>query len=82
VSTVDHKETSRVREVTPLEDESKKRWRELCEQAVAEKDPDKFLATIHELLQVLEENEKRRRNAPGLTAPPGHNDPNLGCPVT
>lgn len=37
--------------------ETKERWKELCERAVVEQDPDRFIATIQELLQVLEDNE-------------------------
>jgi hypothetical protein len=54
-------------EVAPLRGETrgetKERWRELCEQAVVEQDPDEFRATIQELLQVLDDREERRRNA-------------------
>lgn len=41
-----------------LRGETKERWRELCEQAVAEQDPDRFITTIEELLEVLEEREE------------------------
>ena len=37
--------------------ESKLHWKELCERAVAEQDPDKFLCDIHELIEFLEKNE-------------------------
>jgi hypothetical protein len=43
--------------------ETKKRWRELCERAMAEQDPDRFESTIQELLQALEEKDKTQRNA-------------------
>ena len=46
-------------EVTALRGEIKERWRELCERAVVEQDPDRFLATIQELLEVLEDCEER-----------------------
>lgn len=41
--------------------ETKERWRELCERAIAEQDPDRFLATIQKLLEALEDHEDRRR---------------------
>lgn len=50
-------------EVTLLRDETKERWRELCEQVIVEQDPDKFLATIQELLDILEDREERQRDA-------------------
>jgi hypothetical protein len=40
-----------------LRGETKERWRELCERVVSEQDPDRFEATIQELLQVLEGRE-------------------------
>jgi hypothetical protein len=56
--------------VKPLPGETKERWRELCERVLLEEDPDRFLATIQELIQVLENNEERRRKATGLRALP------------
>ena len=46
-----------------LRGETKERWKELCERAVVEQDPDRFVATIQELLQVLEDREERRHDA-------------------
>jgi hypothetical protein len=46
----------------PLETETKERWRELCEQIAIEQDVEKFMSAIQELNQVLEANERRRRN--------------------
>jgi hypothetical protein len=46
-----------------LRGETKERWRELCERAVIEQDPNRFVATIQELIQELEEKEERRRAA-------------------
>jgi hypothetical protein len=66
-------------EVTTLRDETKERWRELCERAIVEQDPDRFLTTIEELLQVLEEREEitaQRR----VRVPPSEN-PYITCPV-
>ena len=37
---------------------TKERWRELCEQASVEQDPDKLLELVREINQLLE--EKRR----------------------
>ena len=54
---------------------TKERWREICERAVVEQDPDRFVATIQELLQVLEDDEERRRNSTGLQEPPVKNLP-------
>ncbi len=39
---------------------TKERWKEICERAVVEQDPDRFVATIQELLQVLEDEEEQR----------------------
>lgn len=64
-----------------LRGETKERWRGLCERAVLEQDPDKFLATIKELLQVLEDREERRRGPVGLRMPPGEKSPRLSCPL-
>jgi hypothetical protein len=32
-------------------------WKELCERAVAEQDPDRFLRAIQELIETLEKAE-------------------------
>jgi hypothetical protein len=53
-----------------LRGETKERWRELCERAVIEQDPNRFVATIEELLQELEEKEEQRRNTPRLPLSP------------
>jgi hypothetical protein len=70
-------------EVTPLRGETKERWRELCERAVFEQDPDRFVATIQELIRVLEDNdnEERRRGATELRVPPNEKPAQLSCPV-
>ena len=52
---------------------TKERWRELCERAVVEPDPQRFLATIEELLQVLEDRKKQRHNGTDLRAPASEN---------
>ena len=46
-----------------MQRETKERWRELCERIVREQDPERFEATILELLKELEQDDRRRRNA-------------------
>ena len=46
-----------------MQRETKERWRELCERIVREQDPERFDATILELLKELEQDDQRRRNA-------------------
>ena len=41
----------------------KQHWRELCEQAAFEQDPDKLLELVREINNQLEEKEKRLRNS-------------------
>jgi hypothetical protein len=67
-------------EVTPLLGETKN-WRELCAQAVVEQDPDRFIATVQELIRVLEDDEERRRRAMGLRARGGENPAKLSWQV-
>jgi hypothetical protein len=50
-------------EVTPLRAATKERWRELCERVLVEQDPQRFEATVQELLRVLEDHEEHRRDA-------------------
>jgi len=38
---------------------TKERWRELCEQASVEQDPDKLLELVREINQLLEEKRTR-----------------------
>ena len=64
-----------------LRRETKERWRELCERAVVEQDPDRFIATIQELLQVLEDNEERRQNLARLRVPRVEDPTRLSCPL-
>jgi hypothetical protein len=49
-------------EVNILGTPTKERWRELCEQIAVERDPDRFLAAIEELNQVLEQHGKKLCN--------------------
>jgi hypothetical protein len=37
-------------------------WRELCEQAAYEEDPDRLFELVREINRQLEEKEKRLRN--------------------
>ena len=60
--------------------EAKERWRELCERAVVEQDPDRFLTTIQQLLQVLEEREQTAVRHDRVRVPPSEK-PYLTCPV-
>ena len=68
-------------EAKPLRGETKECWRELCERAVDEQDPDRFVATIQELLQVLEDREERRRKATVLRGPLDERPVRLTGPV-
>ena len=67
--------------MTPLRGETKEHWRELCERAVVEHDPDKFVATVQELIQVLEDDEVQRRTIMGLRVPPGEKPGKSGHPL-
>lgn len=60
--------------------EPKERWRELCERAVVEQDPERFLTTIQELLQVLEEREEMAAQRARIRIPPSEK-PYIACPV-
>lgn len=61
--------------------ETKERWRELCERAVVEDDPDKFIETVQQLIQVLEDEEIRRRTIMGIRVPPGEKPAKLSYPL-
>jgi hypothetical protein len=43
---------------------TKERWRELCEQASVEQDPDKLLELVKEINQLLEEKRTRLADEP------------------
>jgi hypothetical protein len=64
-----------------LRGKTKERWREICERAVVEQDPDRFVTMIQELLRVLEDDEERRRNPTGLLEPPCEKPPKLSWQV-
>jgi hypothetical protein len=42
---------------------NKERWRELCEQASTEQDPNKLLSLIEEINKLLETKRHRLENA-------------------
>jgi uncharacterized coiled-coil protein SlyX len=46
-----------------LQNETKERWKELCERIAVEQDHAKFLALIQELNQVLAEKDLRLKAA-------------------
>ena len=70
-------------EVTHLRGKTttKEHWREICERAVVEQDPDRFIATIQELIQALEDDEERRSGATRLRVPLSEKPNQLSCPV-
>jgi hypothetical protein len=47
-----------------MQGEEKERWRELCEQAATEQDPDKLLTLVEEITRLLKEREDRLRKGP------------------
>jgi hypothetical protein len=46
-----------------LQNETKERWKELCERIAVEQDHERFVALIQELNKVLEEKELRLKAA-------------------
>jgi hypothetical protein len=42
-----------------MQGENKERWRDLCEQAAVEQDPERLMILIKEINHLLEEKEKR-----------------------
>jgi hypothetical protein len=64
-----------------LRGKTKERWKEICERAVDEQDPDRFVATIQELLQELEDDEKQRPNSTGWQEPPSEKPAKLSWQV-
>ena len=61
--------------------ETKERWRELCERVVSEQDPDRFEATIQELLQVLEGREETAAPRDRVHVPPSEKPINIRSPL-
>jgi hypothetical protein len=53
-----------------MQGEAGERWRELCQQAVVEQDPQKLLQLIREINQLLEAKDQRlqRQHAAGKSA--------------
>jgi hypothetical protein len=43
--------------------EHTERWKQLCEQAATEQDPKKLMELTKEIIQLLEEKDKRLRPA-------------------
>jgi hypothetical protein len=54
----------------PMQEEQKERWRELCELATKEPDPDKLLALTLEINRLLEKEEDRLKAARKPTVNP------------
>ena len=42
-----------------MQGETRERWQKLCEQAAVEKDPERLMALIQEINQLLDEKERR-----------------------
>ena len=42
----------------------KERWRELCEQAAVEQDPEKLMELVAEITRLLDEKQKRLKGSP------------------
>jgi hypothetical protein len=47
-----------------MSDQDKQRWRELCERAVTERNPDKLSKIIHEANKLIEEKKPGLKSAP------------------
>lgn len=52
--------------------ENEQRWRELCERAAKETDPDRLMELVAEINRLLEGKEQRLRSVvrPASTGPP------------
>lgn len=46
-----------------MQGQSGERWRELCEQAAVEQDPDRLLELTKEITRLLDEKEERLTKA-------------------
>jgi hypothetical protein len=51
-----------------MQSESKERWKELCEQAAVEQDPQRLLELTSEINRLLKEKEERLKKARGESA--------------
>lgn len=49
--------------------ENREKWRELCEQAAKEQDPEKLMELIAQINQLLEAKERRLKSNPSGTDP-------------
>jgi hypothetical protein len=58
-----------------VRDQAKERWRELCERAIVEQNPQRFVATIQELLEVLENDREKRRHGVAILRMPQRQKP-------
>ena len=47
-----------------MKGEKLEQWRQLCELAAVEQDPEKLLALVKEINRLLDEKEKRLREKP------------------
>jgi len=52
-----------------MQGEVKERWMRLCEQATVEQDPDRLLALVNEINEILEAKERSLRIIPPKEAP-------------
>ena len=43
----------------PMQGETKERWLELCEQAAVEQDPQRLMALVKEICELLEAKERK-----------------------
>jgi len=46
-----------------LQDETKERWYELCSQAAVEQDPEKLMALVKEINELLSQKERRLKRS-------------------
>lgn len=44
-----------------------KDWRDLCEAAASEQDPNKLMALVAQIVTAVDDRDKRVRSAPGKT---------------
>ena len=61
-----------------LPGETKEHWKELCMRAIVEQDPNKFAATIQELIRALDEDENERARGQGYAGNRGSHLMNEG----
>ena len=56
--------------------ENTERWMQLCAQAAVEQDPEKLMALVNEINDLLEKKERRLGILPPKTV--GHSEPTSG----